>query len=68
MSVVSSLLKLEKENYRNSDSTRLSMLEIGPLSNIILYSLNEKLGKENLGHKRLSENAKVEFGATEDHG
>ena len=39
-----------------------------PLSNIIFCSQSEKQGKENSGHKRLSDNTKVEFGATKDHG
>ena len=39
----------------------------GPLSNMILCSPNEKQGKENLGQKRLSDDTKVEFGATKDH-
>ena len=41
---------------------------LDPLSNIILCSLNEKQGKENLGQKRLSDNTKVAFGTTKDHG
>ena len=39
-----------------------------PLSNIILCSPNEKQGKENLGQKRLSDNTKVDFGATKPNG
>ena len=61
------LLKLKKEKYQNFDSTPSSMLK-DLLSNVILCSLNEKKGKENLGQKRLSDNTKVEFGATKDHG
>ena len=38
------------------------------LSNMILCSLNKKQSQENLGQKRLSDNTKVEFGATKDHG
>ena len=30
--------------------------------------LNEKQGKENLDYKRLSDDTKIEFGATKDHG
>ena len=66
------LLKFEKEKDQNFDSTPLSMcleLYYNPLSNMILCSLNEKQGKENLGQKQLSDDMKVEFvGVTKNHG
>ena len=62
------LLKMEKEKYQNLDSTPFFVYAYKSLSNMILYPLNEKQGKENLGQKRLSENTKVEYGATKDHG
>ena len=39
-----------------------------PLLTMILCAPNEKQDKENLGQKRLSDNTKVGFGATKDHG
>lgn len=38
------------------------------LSTIILSAPNEKQDKKSLGQKRLSDNAKVDFGAEKDHG
>ena len=39
-----------------------------PLSYATLHVQNEKHGKENLGHNRIENNTKVEFGITKDHG
>ncbi len=38
-----------------------------PLLTMILCAQNEKQNKENLGPKRLLDNTKVDFSATEDH-
>ena len=62
------LLKLEKEKYQNLDSIYTFVYALDLLSNMLLRSLNKKQGQENLGQKRLSDNTKVEFGATKDHG
>ena len=60
------LLKFEKAKYQNLDSTPLYLLTTNCQHDPC--SPNEKQGKEDLGQKRLSDNTKVEFGATKDHG
>ena len=59
------LLKLEKENYHNFDSTASFMP--GPILKHDLCAPNEKQGREEKGQQRLLDNTKVEFGATKDH-
>ena len=47
---------------------KIAILLKDPLLTMILCAPNEKQDKENLGQKRLSDNTKVDFGATKDHG